>query len=78
MAQLEQGLGLDLPDALARDIEVLTHLFQSVVRFFSDTEAHAQHLLLARCERGQHLAHLIREVHGDNSVGRRDDFLVLN
>ena len=31
MADLAQGLGLDLADALARDIEVLSHLLQFVI-----------------------------------------------
>jgi len=41
VAQLEQGLGLNLADALARDIEVLAHFFQGVLRLLADAEAHA-------------------------------------
>src|SRR6185312_2770042 len=68
VAQLAQRLGLDLADALARHLEVLPHLFQRVVGLLADPEAHAQHLLLARGQRGQHLAGLLRQVHGDDRV----------
>src|SRR6185312_5334612 len=45
MPQLAQGLGLDLADALARDLEVLAHLLEGVVGLLADAEAHAQDLL---------------------------------
>ena len=53
MAELAQGLGLDLPDALASDLEVLAHLFERVIRPLTDAEAHLEHLRLPRRERGQ-------------------------
>src|SRR5690349_20528272 len=70
VAQLAQRLSLDLADALAGDLEVLAHLFQRVVGLLADAEAHAQHLLLARGERGQHLAGLLGQVHRDHRVRR--------
>ena len=51
MAQLAQGLGLDLTDPLARDVEVLADFFQRVVLAVAQAEAHLQHLTLAL---GQH------------------------
>src|SRR5450631_4408475 len=46
VAQFAQRLGLDLADTLARDLEVLPHLFQGVIRLLADAEAHAQDFLL--------------------------------
>src|SRR2546430_3493956 len=61
--ELAQRLGLDLADALARHRELQAHLFQRVVGVHADAEAHAQHALLARCERGEcergGLAHIV-------------------
>lgn len=42
--QFAYGLGLDLTDALARDVKLLTDLFEGVVGRHLDTEPHAQHL----------------------------------
>src|SRR4029079_9383776 len=55
VAQLPQRLRLDLPDALEGHLEVLTHLFQGVVRLLADAEPHPEDLLLARGEGGEHL-----------------------
>src|SRR5262249_34924418 len=55
MAQLSQGLGLDLADALARDFELLSDLLQRVVGVHLDAEAHAKHLRLARRQRAEHV-----------------------
>src|SRR5574342_409466 len=78
VAQLAQRLGLDLADALAGHLEVLPHLLQGVIGLLADAEAHAQHLLLARGERGQHLPRLLGQVHVDDGVGGADDGLVLD
>jgi len=48
MLELPQSLRLDLPDALARDAELLPDLFQRVIGVHADAEAHAEHALLAR------------------------------
>jgi hypothetical protein len=42
--QFAYGLGLDLTDALARDVKLLTDLFEGVVGRHLDTKPHAQHL----------------------------------
>src|SRR5207248_1782353 len=76
--QFPQRLGLDLPDALARHLEVLSHFLEGVIGLLPDAEAHAEHLLLARRERRQHLPRLLREVHVDHRVGGRGDGLVLD
>src|SRR6185312_10098189 len=78
VAQLAQRLRLDLADALARHLEVLTDLLEGMVGLLADAEPHAEHLLLARRERREHLAGLIREVDGDDALARRDDRLVLD
>jgi hypothetical protein len=56
MLQLAQRFGLDLADAFARHRELLADFFQRVVGVHADAdaEAHAQHALLVRRERGQH------------------------
>src|ERR1700689_4859394 len=71
MPQLAQRLRFDLPDPLARHLEVLTDLFERVIRLLADAEPHAQHLLLARRQGGEHLAGLVREVHRDHALARR-------
>ena len=48
MPQLAERFRFDLADALSRDLEVLTHLFQGVVALLADAETHAQNLLFAR------------------------------
>src|SRR6201995_2743786 len=54
MLQLAQRLGLDLADALAGHRELLADFLQRVVGVHADAEAHAQHALLARRQRGEH------------------------
>src|SRR5665213_1096257 len=77
MLELAEGLGFDLPDALAGDREVPADLLQRVVGLLADPEAHPQHLLLAGCQRCQHLPRLLDQIDGDDRIGRRDDALVL-
>ena len=48
VAQFAQGLGFDLADAFAGDVELLADFFQRVIRVHVDAEAHAQHALFAR------------------------------
>src|SRR5215472_520267 len=78
MAELPERLGLDLPDALAGHFEVLTHLFQRVVRLLPDAEPHPEDLLLARGQRGEHFSGLLGQVHVDDRVRGRDQALVLD
>src|SRR6266545_868623 len=78
MAELAERLGLDLPDALARDREVLPHLFQGVLAAVREPEAEAQHLFLARGQRVQHLVGLLAETQADYALDRRAHLLVLD
>ena len=55
VAQLPKGLCLDLPDALARHVELLADFFERVVGVHLDAEAHAQHLRFARRQRIEHV-----------------------
>src|SRR5690242_3822530 len=76
--QLAQRLGLDLADALAGHRELLADLFQGVVGVHADAEAHAQHALLARGERGQHPRRGLAQVGGDRRLVGQDGVLVLD
>src|SRR5689334_8488037 len=78
VAELAQRLRLDLSYTLARDGEFLADLFQRMVGFLADAEAHPEHLLLARCERRQDLARLLLEIDVHHRVRRRHDALVLD
>src|SRR5438552_11101289 len=76
--QLAQRLGLDLADALAGYRELLADLFERVVGVHADAEAHAQHPLLARGERGEHARRSLAQVRLDRGVDRQDRILVLD
>src|SRR6266571_4850643 len=76
--QLAQRLGLDLADALSRDRELLADLFQRLIGVHPDAEAHAQHALLARGERGEHPRCRLAQVRLDGGVDRRHRVLVLD
>src|SRR4051812_50037470 len=76
--QLPQGLGLYLPDALARHVELLADFFQRVVGVHLDAEAHAQHLRLARREGIQHVLGGFAKRRVERAVGRRETGLVLD
>src|ERR1700689_4792825 len=74
LTQLAQRFRLDLPDTLAGDGELLADFLERVVGLLPDAEAHAQDLLLARRQRGEHLARLLAEVALDCGLdGRRRD-----
>ena len=47
MAELAEGLGLDLADTLAGDVELLTHLLKSAGAAVVETEAELDDVLLA-------------------------------
>ena len=55
VAELAQGLGFDLADALAGDLEALPDLFQRVFGAVFQAEAHLDDALLARGEGAQDL-----------------------
>src|SRR6185436_20976822 len=75
--QLAQRLRLDLADALARHRELLADLLQRVIGVHADAEAHAQHALLARRERGENASRRLAQVRLDRGVDRQDGVLVL-
>src|SRR5437879_7853522 len=62
MAELAERLGLDLTDALARDVEAPADLFEGVLALLADAEAETQDLLLLGREHREGPLHLIREV----------------
>ena len=68
VAELAQGLGLDLTDALAGDVELLPHLLQGVVAAVADPEAEAQDSLLARRQRLQDLFRLSLQIDPDHCL----------
>src|SRR6266702_8897983 len=72
VAELAQGLRLDLPDALARDVELLADLFQRVVGVHFDAETHAQYFRLARGERIQYVLGDFAEARIHRGVVRRE------
>src|SRR5262245_2520682 len=78
VAELAEGLRLDLPDALARHVEAGADLLERVVGPLAEAEAQAEHLLFARRERRQHPPGLVAEVHGDDRLDRRQRVLVLD
>src|SRR5690242_12134827 len=78
MPQLPQGLRLDLPDALARDVERAADLLEGVLGAVADAEAHLEDLLLAGRQRLQHPARLILEVRHQDRLDRREDLPVLD
>src|SRR5437773_12100139 len=75
--ELAQRLGLDLPDPLAGDREVLPDFFQRVLATVGEAEPEPQHLLLARREGVEDLVRLLPEREADDRFDGRDDLLVL-
>src|SRR2546427_3030502 len=78
MAELAQRLGLDLPDALAGDGEVLADLLERMLATVRKAEAQPQDLLLARSELVQALFGPLAQGQDDDRLHRRDDLLVLD
>src|SRR5579862_690602 len=78
MAELAQGLGFDLADALARNGERLAHLFEGVLGTVVEAEAHLDDFFLARCEGFQDRGGLFLEIQVDHGVGGRDNGLVFD
>jgi len=76
--QLAQRLRLDLADTLAGHGELLADLLEGVVGVHADAEAHAQHALLARRERGEDAGRRLAQVRLDRRVDRQDRVLVLD
>gem|GEM_PF-6825741 len=59
MAELAEGFGFDLADALAGDVELLAHLFQGAGAAVLDAEAQLEHLLLPGGEGREDLYQLL-------------------
>src|SRR6185312_8489336 len=78
MLELAQGLGLDLPDALARHGELLADFLEGMVGVHADAEAHAQHALLARRQRRQHTGRGFAQVRLDRRIDRLHRVYVWN
>src|SRR5262245_37147805 len=78
VVELAQRLGLNLADSFARDGELLAYFFQRVVGVHADAEAHAQHALLARRERGKNPRGGLAQVRLNGGVDRQDRVLVLD
>src|SRR5712692_2060222 len=76
--QLAQRLGLDLPDALARDREALADLLERMLAAVADAEPHLDDLLLARRERLEDRLGLFLQVQVDHGLGGRDDLPILD
>src|SRR5215468_9674666 len=76
--ELPQGLRLDLPDALARDVEGAADLLERVLGAVAHAEAHLEHLLLARRQRLQDAARLLLQVRHEHRVDRREHAAILD
>src|SRR5713226_1934570 len=61
MAQFAQGLGLNLTDALAGDVELFAHFLQRAAAAIVQAEAQLQHFALALGQAIQHIFHLLLE-----------------
>src|ERR1017187_1590386 len=72
MPQFSQRFGLDLSDAFASHRKRLADFLQRVLRAIFQPKAHLDNLLLARCQRAQHLRSLVFEVDVDHGLGRRN------
>src|SRR5580704_16629441 len=70
-AQLAQGLGFDLADAFAGDVEFLTDFFQRVLALATDAEAQADHLLLLGRQGLEDIRGFVADVGIDNRIYRR-------
>src|SRR6266545_1303783 len=68
VTQLAQRLGLNLSDALSRDGEILTDLFERVLAAIADAETHLDDLLLARRQRLQHRLGLLAQIEVDDRL----------
>src|SRR3984893_6927821 len=78
MPELAERLGLDLPDALAGDREVLADLFQRVLAAVRQAEPRTQNLFVRRREGIEDLVGLLPHGEPDNALDRRADLLVLD
>src|SRR6266481_4173687 len=73
MPQFPQSFCFDLPDALARDSEVLTDFFQGVLGPVFEAETHLDDALFARRESIENLLGHFLQVDVDHGISRRYD-----
>lgn len=71
-----RSLGFDLTNTFARHRVLLADFFRRVAGVHA--EAHAQHALFARGERGEHARGGLAQVRLDRGVDREDRVLVLD
>src|SRR4029453_4563959 len=76
--QLAQRLGLDLPDALAGDREVLADFLERGLPAVGEPEAEAHPLLFARREGVEHLVRLLAQREADDRLHGGHDLRVLD
>ena len=72
MAQLAQGLGFDLADALAGDLEGLADFLEGVLGAVLEAEAHLDDALFARRQGAENLRGVLLEVDADDRVAGGD------
>src|SRR5688572_5368685 len=78
MAQLAERFRFNLPNALARDGEVLPHFFERVLATVADAKAHLDDALFARRQRFQHRLRLLLQVQVDHRLGGRDHLTIFD
>src|SRR2546423_8425445 len=78
MAQLSEGLGFDLADALTGYGEALAHFLESMLTAVIETKTHADDSFLARGERLEHGGHLFLQVDINGGLGWGHYALVFN
>src|SRR3954451_4336238 len=76
MAEFAQSLGFNLADALARYLEVLAYLLQSVLAAIVEPEPHPDDLLFTRRKALQNLSRLLIEIQIHHVLGGRDMCLI--
>ena len=78
VAQLAEGLGLNLPDTLSGYIEILAHLLKGMLVLRTYAKALAKHPLLAGTQRLQNALSLLLEVELDDRLLGHLGLFVLN
>src|SRR5258708_9037774 len=69
MAQFAERLGFNLPDALARHVELVPHLLEGPVDSISNPESHSHHFLFARGKGGEQFPDILGQLHLDRHIG---------
>src|SRR5262249_56948256 len=76
--ELAEGLGFDLADAFAGDVELLADLFERVLALAADSEAHPDDFLFLRGKGLQNTRSLVADIRLDHGIDRRADPAVLD